>query len=251
LDELALGVVGRRGGAEPDRRVVVLVGADDVREQLGRAADAEHEHARGHRVERAGVADLARAREASGASDDVVARPPARLVDDDQAVGRGRPTRGTVARALGTRAHRASPAAARPGPSDGSTVHRTSTASTGSSSAWAGAWTANSVLSSMPRATKSRASSSLAPARVRYRSNARASTSRARVPSTGSEPSTNPCMRTRSWSGSAMSRVYASPIAAFAPGPGGTASNRATISLATRSNTSRNSSSLVPNSRTT
>ena len=77
------------------------------------------------------------------------------------------------------------------------------------------------------------------------------STARARVPSTGSAPSTNPCMRTRSWSGSAMSRVYASPIAALASGPGGTASNRATISLATRSNTSRNSSSLVPKSRTT
>ncbi len=167
-DDLALGVVGRRGGAQPDRRVVVLVRAHDVREQLGRPTDPEHEHARRHGVERARVPDLARAGEPAPATDDVVARPAARLVDDDQTVGRRRPPRRAVARARGAcGGHRGALDPARPGASDGWTVHRTSAASTGSSSARDGAWTANRVLSSIPCATKSRASSSLAPERVR------------------------------------------------------------------------------------
>ena len=45
--------------AEPDGGVVVLVGEGEVTEQPGAASDADHQHAGGHRVERAGMADLA------------------------------------------------------------------------------------------------------------------------------------------------------------------------------------------------
>ena len=49
--------------------------ADEVGEQPGRPVDAEHEHAGRHRVQRAGVADLAGAGEPPDAGDDVVAGP--------------------------------------------------------------------------------------------------------------------------------------------------------------------------------
>ena len=80
--DVTLGVVGQRGLAEPDRRRVVLVAADEEGQQPGRAADAEHEHPGRHRVEGAGVADLAGRAQASGPGDDVVAGPALRLVDD-------------------------------------------------------------------------------------------------------------------------------------------------------------------------
>ena len=76
VDDLALGVVGDGGLAEPDRGDVLLVGQRQVAEQPGGAVDAEHQHARRHRVERAAVTDLAGARESAHPADDVVRRPP-------------------------------------------------------------------------------------------------------------------------------------------------------------------------------
>ena len=86
--EFALGVVGRGTRAEPDGGEVLLVEADEVGQQPRRGADAEHEQARGHRVEGSGVADLAGAEPLAGARDDVVARHAARLVDEQDAAGR-------------------------------------------------------------------------------------------------------------------------------------------------------------------
>ena len=94
---LALGVVGDGRDAEPDRGVVGLVGEREVAEQPGGALEPEDEHAGGHRVERAGMADLAGAGEASHAGDDVVAGHPGGLVDDDQAVRRPCGPRGVAA----------------------------------------------------------------------------------------------------------------------------------------------------------
>jgi hypothetical protein len=70
--ELALGVVGRGGGPEPDGGVVHLVGQEQVAEQPGGPVDAEHQHPRRHRVERAGVAHLPGAGETAYLGDDVV-----------------------------------------------------------------------------------------------------------------------------------------------------------------------------------
>ena len=73
--------------AEPDRGLVGLVEADDEGEQPRRALDAEDQQARRHRVERAGMADLARAERAPGAGDHVVAGHAARLVDEQDSRG--------------------------------------------------------------------------------------------------------------------------------------------------------------------
>ena len=86
--DVALRVVGDRRLAEANRRGVLLVAPDEERQQLRRLVDAEHEHARRHRVERAGVADAARVREAPHAADDVVRGPSGGLVDEDEPVGR-------------------------------------------------------------------------------------------------------------------------------------------------------------------
>ena len=67
LGELALGVVGGRALPEPDRRRVLLVEPDQVGQQPGRAVDAEDQQPGRHRVERAGVPDLAGAERATGA----------------------------------------------------------------------------------------------------------------------------------------------------------------------------------------
>ena len=64
--DVALGVVGDRRRPEPDGREVALVAQREVAEQAGGPADAEDEHAGGHRVERAGMADLAGARASGG-----------------------------------------------------------------------------------------------------------------------------------------------------------------------------------------
>ncbi len=82
---LALGVVGGGRDAEPDRGVVRLLGEHQVAEQPGGAVDAEHQHAGRHRVEGAGVADLAGAGQPPDPGDHVVRGHPAGLVDDDQA----------------------------------------------------------------------------------------------------------------------------------------------------------------------
>ncbi len=71
-EHLTLGVVGGGGDAEPDGGVVRLVGELQVAEQPGGPADADEQHAGGHRVERAGVADLAGAGEPPHPRDHVV-----------------------------------------------------------------------------------------------------------------------------------------------------------------------------------
>ena len=75
--------------------VVRLLGQHQVAEQPGGPVDAEHQHAGGHRVEGAGVADLAGAGQPAHPRDDVVRGQPGRLVDDDQA-GRRRSLRVVV-----------------------------------------------------------------------------------------------------------------------------------------------------------
>ena len=72
--------------ATPSRTVAsyALSVSEQVAEQPGGAVDAEHQHAGRHRVEGAGVADLAGAGEPAYPGDDVVRRQPGRLVDDDE-----------------------------------------------------------------------------------------------------------------------------------------------------------------------
>ena len=83
-DHLALGVVGGGGHPQPDGGGVRLLGEHQVAEQPGGPVDPEHQHAGGHRVERAGVADLAGAGQPPHLRDDVVRRHPAGLVHHDQ-----------------------------------------------------------------------------------------------------------------------------------------------------------------------
>ena len=85
--DLSLGVVGRGRLAEPDRRVVALVGQREVAEQPGRTPEAEQQDAGGHRVEGAGVADLARPGEPADPCDHIVRGPLLGLVDDEQSLG--------------------------------------------------------------------------------------------------------------------------------------------------------------------
>ena len=80
--DLAVGVVRVGGRTEADRRLVGLVEPDDEGQQARRGLDAEDQQARRHRIQRAGVPDLARAERFAGARDHVVARHAARLVDE-------------------------------------------------------------------------------------------------------------------------------------------------------------------------
>src|SRR4051794_20226255 len=82
--DLALPVVGDRRLTQPDGGVVGLVRAGEVPEQPGGRADTEHEQAGGHRVERAGVPDLAHRQPPPGARDDVVGGHATGLVDQQQ-----------------------------------------------------------------------------------------------------------------------------------------------------------------------
>ena len=88
-DLVALGVERVGLDAERDRRLVRLVVRGEPRHELRRLADRDDEHAGRHRIERARVPDRARAERAAQPRDDVVARRPARLVDDEDAVERG------------------------------------------------------------------------------------------------------------------------------------------------------------------
>ena len=88
-EQVALGVISDRRLTEPDGGDVRLLGEQQVAEQPGGAAVAEDQHTRRHRVEGAGVADLAGAEAPPGARHHVVGGDPARLVDDDQPGGRG------------------------------------------------------------------------------------------------------------------------------------------------------------------
>ncbi len=80
-----LGVEGVGLRAERDGRLVRLVRRGEPGRKLRRLSGAHDEHPRGHRVERPGVPDLARPQHAAQPRDDVVARRPARLVDDEDA----------------------------------------------------------------------------------------------------------------------------------------------------------------------
>ena len=85
LQDLALGVLGRRGLPQPDGGGVRLVGSGQQAEDLGGPVDADDQHAGGHRVERASVPDLAGAEDAPAAAHHVMAGHPRRLVHDDKA----------------------------------------------------------------------------------------------------------------------------------------------------------------------
>ena len=71
--------------AQPDRRRVRLVVQDQVAEQPGGPVDPDHQDPGGHRVQRAGVADLPGADQPAHPADDLVRGPAGRLVQDDQA----------------------------------------------------------------------------------------------------------------------------------------------------------------------
>ncbi len=92
----ALGVERIGLHAERHGRLVALVVRRQPGNELGRFADGDDEHARRHRVESTGVADLAHAQRPPQSHDDVVAGRPTRLVDDEDAVGlrRGAPSSG-------------------------------------------------------------------------------------------------------------------------------------------------------------
>src|SRR5699024_99331 len=83
--DLAVGVVGGGGLAQPDGGGVGLVRPDDVGQQPGGAVDADHQHTGGVRVQGAGVTDFAGAGQLTDAPDDVVAGPAGRLVHQDDA----------------------------------------------------------------------------------------------------------------------------------------------------------------------
>ena len=89
-ENLPLGIIGAGGLAEPDRGRVAFVGEDEVIEQLGGPLHADDQHARRHRVERAGVADPTGSGQPTNPADHVVRRHAGRLVDDDQAAWPGR-----------------------------------------------------------------------------------------------------------------------------------------------------------------
>ena len=81
--DLALVVERARLSAEHDLADVRLAGR--VPQQPRHPPEPDQQHARGARVERARVPDPLLAEDAPAAGDDVVRRPPRRLVDDDEA----------------------------------------------------------------------------------------------------------------------------------------------------------------------
>ena len=84
--QLALEVVGRRRGAEADRRPIGLVVGQVELDDAGRLAQEHGQHARCERVQRAAVPDALGGGQPSDEADDVVRRRSDRLVDDEDAV---------------------------------------------------------------------------------------------------------------------------------------------------------------------
>ncbi len=84
-DDPTLGVVGVGGRAEDDAREIGLLGGGEVRCEPRGGAHEHHEHAGGHRVEGAGVADALLAERAAHAVHDVVAGEAFGLVHDEDA----------------------------------------------------------------------------------------------------------------------------------------------------------------------
>ena len=85
--DLALGVVGAGGLAEPDRAVVALLGHGEVAEQPGGLFHPDHQDAGGHRVQGPGVPHLPGAGQPPDPRHHVVRGHAAGLVHDDQAAG--------------------------------------------------------------------------------------------------------------------------------------------------------------------
>ena len=82
LQHFAFGVLGRGGLTQPDGRGIRLVGRGQQAEDLGGPLDTDHQHAGGHRVQRARVPDLAGGEDAPAPRHHVVAGHPGGLVDD-------------------------------------------------------------------------------------------------------------------------------------------------------------------------
>ena len=87
----SLAVIGLGGLSQPDHRVVALAAAGELLAEAGGGPDEDRQHARGQRIERAGVTDPPRAGEAPHEPDHVVAGGPDRLVEvNDPEHRRGR-----------------------------------------------------------------------------------------------------------------------------------------------------------------
>ena len=78
-DNLALGVVGCGRLPEPDPRGIGLGIEIEMAEQPSSPSDRQHEHARSHRVEGAGMADSTGVRDTPKPGHDIVRRHPAGL----------------------------------------------------------------------------------------------------------------------------------------------------------------------------
>src|SRR5262249_20266014 len=83
-----------RVGRDPehDARGIRLRRLLEEAKQTRDTAETDEQHTGGIGIERARMADAALPVDIAKLSDDVVARPPARLVDDDEPVSHGRPT---------------------------------------------------------------------------------------------------------------------------------------------------------------
>ena len=66
VGELALGVPGGRGRSQHEPRLVALVGVQKVRRELGRLPERQRQQPARQRIERAGVAGLARIEQSAG-----------------------------------------------------------------------------------------------------------------------------------------------------------------------------------------
>ncbi len=88
--QLAIEVVGRRGGTEADRRPVLLAIAKVVFDDPGGPSDEDRQDAPGEGVEGSPVADSLDPAQAADQSDDVVRGRPGRLVDHEDSVDAGR-----------------------------------------------------------------------------------------------------------------------------------------------------------------
>src|SRR5579875_7907 len=84
--DVARGVVRIGCATEADRGEVALGRTRQILQYARPGAEAKHKHARGQRIERAAVANLALARETSHASDDIMRGWSGGLVDREQAV---------------------------------------------------------------------------------------------------------------------------------------------------------------------
>ncbi len=85
---LAVGIERRGLDPEPEGPLVGLRGLTEEPQQARGPSHADHEQARGHRIERAGVPDLPRAERSADRIDRIVRGHARRLVHEDHALGR-------------------------------------------------------------------------------------------------------------------------------------------------------------------